>query len=333
MSLSGITNASLNIENDRQAILPGAPWLIAHKSMLGVDRPYKITLNGKDYVLWQNKQGEVFALDNVCPHMQAPLSDGWVCQQRNTIACPFHALEFDGKGRLYSEGNSEGKPIAQTVELIVKDDTIWTYGGYEPRLPVPDLIPRLTKEFEFMGVAGEKSISANFLSCLKINSDFNHPYGTHREPFKFRAIEVKNYKENGYKIELTQEITKEDNTLRDILKYPALLTTPKILINKFEYSYPAIVSILTKTVFGEIAQFFLLYPERENQTKTFVLLYAKPKNKLLLSLLKKSFLKAFDLVVQQDTNIVENLYPPTKPKIKLPNEEIMFYTEKLYSEW
>lgn len=31
-------------------ILPGAPWLIAHKSMLGVTRPNKITLNGQDYV-------------------------------------------------------------------------------------------------------------------------------------------------------------------------------------------------------------------------------------------------------------------------------------------
>ena len=38
-------------------ILPGAPWLIAHKSMLGSNQPQKITLNGKDYVIWQNKKG------------------------------------------------------------------------------------------------------------------------------------------------------------------------------------------------------------------------------------------------------------------------------------
>ena len=48
-------------------ILPGAPWLIAHRSMLGVNKPYKITLNNRDYVLWQNRKGEVFGLDNICP--------------------------------------------------------------------------------------------------------------------------------------------------------------------------------------------------------------------------------------------------------------------------
>ncbi len=68
------------------SILPGAPWLIAHRSMLGVNNPYNITLNSQDYVLWQNSQGDIFALENVCPHMQAPLSKGWICESRNSIA-------------------------------------------------------------------------------------------------------------------------------------------------------------------------------------------------------------------------------------------------------
>ena len=29
-----------------EPILPGAPWLIVHKSMLEVNKPNKITLNG-----------------------------------------------------------------------------------------------------------------------------------------------------------------------------------------------------------------------------------------------------------------------------------------------
>ncbi|MGL5875298.1 MAG: Rieske 2Fe-2S domain-containing protein [Xenococcaceae cyanobacterium] len=335
MSHSAIANTSLNINNCQQAILPGAPWLVVHKSMLGVNRPYPITLNNKDYVIWQNKRGEIFALDNVCPHMQAPLSNGWVCAQRNTITCPFHALEFDGKGRLYREGKFESKPIAQTLELIIRDDAIWTYGGYTPKLSIPELIPRITKGFEFIGIAGERSISANFLSCLKINYDFNHPYGTHRKPFKFKAIEVKNYRENGYEIKLTQEIARENNTFAEILRYPSALATPKILINEFEYSFPAISSLISvsNTLFGQLTQIFILYPEREKQTKIFVLLYAKPKHKLFLLPFKNSILKVFNLLVEQDSTIVENLYPSHKPKIRLANEEIMFYVEKLYREW
>jgi hypothetical protein len=67
-----------------------------------------------------------------------------------------------------------------------------------------------------------------------------------------------------------------------------------------------------------------------------ILLYAKPKNifdKFLLFLLKQHFLKAFDLVVQQDTDVLETLYPTQKPKIRLPREEIMFHAEKLYQQW
>jgi phenylpropionate dioxygenase-like ring-hydroxylating dioxygenase large terminal subunit len=105
-----------------KVILPGAPWLIAHRSMLGINQPYKVTLNGQDYVLWQSNRGEVFALDNVCPHMQAPLSNGWICQERNTITCPFHALEFDGEGRLHREGKRDSQPIAQPLDLTVIGD-------------------------------------------------------------------------------------------------------------------------------------------------------------------------------------------------------------------
>ncbi len=42
-------------------ILPGAPWLIAHRSMFEVNQPYKLTLNGQDYVRWQTGQGEIAA--------------------------------------------------------------------------------------------------------------------------------------------------------------------------------------------------------------------------------------------------------------------------------
>ncbi|KST65767.1 Rieske (2Fe-2S) protein [Mastigocoleus testarum] len=162
-------------------VLPGAPWLIAHKSMLGINKPNKITLNGKDYVIWQNAKGEVFALDNICPHMQAPLSNGWVCKERNTIACPFHALEFDTKGRLYQDEKFNIQSLAEPLEL-------------------------------------------------------------------------------------------------------------KMIGTQFQYPF-------------------------------------------LKSLLKKSLLKAIDTIVEQDTTAVENLYPRQNPKIKLPNEEIMFYAEQLYQQW
>ena len=327
---------NLTETSSSSAILPGAPWLIAHKSMLGVNKPYKFTFNQQDYVMWQNEEGEVFALNNICPHMQAPLSDGWICRERNTITCPFHALEFNGEGKLYREGKVEGLAITQSLELIVEGDLIWTYGNHPPKLPVPNLIPRVTEGYQFLGVAGEKSIQAEFLKCLKINYDFNHAIATHREPFKFDKIEISNYQENSFYTTLDQELLRSKNTWQEIIDNPALLTTPKTLYNHFEYTFPSTASIISQTYFGQLAQFFILYPESKQSTKTFILLYNKPKNifnQLLSSLLKRYFIKAFDLVIEQDSRAVESLYPEQKTKIRLPREEIMFHAEKLYREW
>ena len=316
-------------------ILQGAPWAIAHKSMLEVNKPYKVTLNGKDYVIWQNDKGEVFALDNICPHMQAPLSNGWICSKTNSIACPFHGLKFNCQGQI-SKPESSGKSLVNPLELTIKNNIIWTYGGLKPQLPIPDLITRLTREYQLLGVAGEKSIQAPFLNCLKINYDFNHAIATHREPFKFDGIVVKNYQENGYYTQLNQEVIRGENTWRELITNPALLTVPKILRNHFEYAFPSTTSVSSQTFLGELLQFFILYPETETTTKTFILVYLKPKSilaRLLSSLATSSFIKSFDLVIEQDSSILEALYPPQKPKISLSREEIMHYAEQLYHRW
>lgn len=314
-------------------VLPGAPWLVAHRSMLGVNKPYKITLNARDYVLWQNSKGEIFALNNVCIHMQAPLSDGWICPERETIACPFHALEFDGRGRLYREGKPDTQAIANPLELTVIEDFIWTYGGHAPKIPIPDLILKLTEGLKFMGVAGEKNIRGDFLSNLKINYDFNHQSGTHRELFKVKANRIPVFEANGYYAKVFQELDRDDNTLGEILSNPALLMAPKTYSGTLEYSFPSTTTFRVKFPTGSLLQVHLLYPETESTTKTFVLVYSKTNIPWLGSLLKNSFLKAVSTVVAQDTKAIESSYPRENPKIRLPNEEIMFYAQKLYRDW
>lgn len=313
-------------------ILPGAPWLIAHKSMLRVNRPNKITLNGRDYVLWKNSLGEVFALDNICPHMQAPLSEGWVCAERDTITCPFHALEFDGKGRLYRERKLSPEPLAHPLELTLVGDCVWTYGGCEAMLPIPDVIERRSQGFCFVGVTGHDSIRGDFLSNLLINYEYNHIQGTHRELFKIKANEISDYEANDYEIKLNQKIIRERNSYKELLINPIVGILPKIYLNRFEYSFPSLITLVGEFPVGKVLQVLVIYPETENQTKTFTLVYAQ-SNPVLLALLKKFLLRAVAEIVRQDIVAVENLYPRQPPKIKLPNEEMMFYAEKLYRNW
>ncbi|HAZ44551.1 MAG TPA: Rieske (2Fe-2S) protein [Cyanobacteria bacterium UBA11369] len=316
-----------------ETILPGAPWLIAHRSMLGINKPCKVSLNGQDYALWQNRQGEVFALNNVCPHMQAPLSEGWICQERNTIACPFHALEFDGQGRLYQSGKVGVQPLTIPLELIVKDDCIWTYGGMTAKIPVPDLIEKVSHGMSFLGVAGEKSIQGTFLDNLLINYDYNHQNGTHRELFGIKANRIPLFEQEGYWAKVVQELERDDATFEDIRRNPAVLLAPKTYTGTLEYAFPTLTTFKTRFPLGEILQVHVLYPETATRTKTFVLVYAKFNRPMFKPLLKRSLLNAVATVVEQDTRAIETSYPRQPAKIRLPNEEIMFHAEKLYREW
>lgn len=40
-----------------------------------------------------NVEGTLHALDNVCPHRQGPLGQGWI--EGRAVLCPWHAWAFD----------------------------------------------------------------------------------------------------------------------------------------------------------------------------------------------------------------------------------------------
>jgi nitrite reductase (NADH) small subunit len=42
-----------------------------------------------------NVNGEFSALDNVCPHRQGPLGQGWI--EGEAVVCPWHSWTFDAK--------------------------------------------------------------------------------------------------------------------------------------------------------------------------------------------------------------------------------------------
>ncbi len=52
-----------------------------------------------------NVNGELSALDNVCPHRQGPLGQGWI--EGNAIVCPWHSWAFDVKTGLAEYPASE----------------------------------------------------------------------------------------------------------------------------------------------------------------------------------------------------------------------------------
>jgi len=63
-------------------------------------------------ILLVNLEDQVFAVDNVCPHMHLPLDMGQV-SDNGTILCPFHDSEFclkTGEAKRWAETMPEGVP-------------------------------------------------------------------------------------------------------------------------------------------------------------------------------------------------------------------------------
>ena len=66
-----------------------------------------------------NVSGELSALDNICPHRQGPLGQGWV--EGDCVVCPWHSWMFHAKtgAAEYPEGERVG-----TFALRIEDDDI-----------------------------------------------------------------------------------------------------------------------------------------------------------------------------------------------------------------
>ncbi|GFG76282.1 Rieske 2Fe-2S domain-containing protein [Mycobacterium botniense] len=59
---------------------------------LAEGRPQRVQLNGAGLVLYRSGQ-QVTAVGEYCPHLAAPMADGWI--DRGRIVCPWHGSRFD----------------------------------------------------------------------------------------------------------------------------------------------------------------------------------------------------------------------------------------------
>jgi hypothetical protein len=200
-------------------------------------------------------------------------------------------------------------------------------------LPIPELHQQIATEYEFIGITAQKSIQSDFLSSLLINYDHNHQNGTHREMFKCKSCRAEFIEQDGIYTKVAQTVEVADYTPEEIAANPALGSFPRVMNNFLEYVFPSSQFFCLNTPDVQTYQGHILYPEAEDCTRTFIVLYAKFRTPELKAMLQEALLQTAAVVVEQDTRCLESLYPREKSKIRLPNEEIMFYAEKLYQEW
>jgi phenylpropionate dioxygenase-like ring-hydroxylating dioxygenase large terminal subunit len=316
--------------------LQGSPWLLAHRSMLRSNQPRQFSLLGQDYVLWQDQQGQVQALPNACPHMGAMLSAGWCVPQADgssRLVCPFHALEFDGAGCTVLPGSGkQTQALLQPLDLIIQGDLIWSYGGYEPKIPIPEIINEIAAEYEFIGVTGERSIATDILTLLLNMHDYNHQNGTHRELFEIESVDMEKFIDDGLHSHAYLSQPRKPPNWQAILKNPAQLALPKILKAHLENFFPFMGLLHGEDKLLSLKECHFYVPEAEHRSRIFILMYMKAHSPLA-HLLKGNLLKLIDLVVEQDAQILTKIYPHTPQRIKLNNEIGMDWVRRNYEHF
>ena len=65
---------------------------VAKVSDVGEDEGHCVEVDGVAIALFR-KGDDIFAINNICPHQGAPLSEG--CYDDGIVTCPLHAWEFD----------------------------------------------------------------------------------------------------------------------------------------------------------------------------------------------------------------------------------------------
>ncbi len=318
------------------SMLEGAPWLLAHKSMLKVNEPLKVSLYGQDYVLWKDSRDEVTALPNACPHMGAMLSEGW-CEAgadgRSRIVCPFHALEFDQAGCTVLPGSGkQTQSLLEPLELVIQGDFIWSYGGHEPQRPIPGLLNQIAAEYAWIGATSDFSVTTPLLSMLLNMHDYNHQNGTHRDLFRIEEVRFQRFVDQGHHSEAFFDAPTAAPRWAEIRRNPAVLTMPSVIEAHLENHFPNFVIFHGKTGFGFIKQCHIFVPEAEGQTRTYALVFGRWKTPLLRPL-SNAILGLVNTVVKQDAEILNHLYADQPQRLKLNNEVGLDWVRRNYDSW
>ncbi|MDY7024659.1 MAG: (2Fe-2S)-binding protein, partial [Cyanobacteriota bacterium] len=263
------------------------------------------------------------------------LSEGWceVHGDSSHIVCPFHALEFDSEGCTVLPGSTrKTQSQLQPLELIIEGDFIWSYGGYEPQIPIPSILNEIASTYQFIGFTADTSVKTDLLTMLLNMHDYNHQNGTHRELFKITEVKFEQFIDSGHQSHAFFENVTAPYNLLEKLKKPSLLLLPNTLKAHLENHFPSLVIFHGESGFGKVAQCHLFIPESETQTRTYILMYGLPNNPVF-GLFEKQFLEIAKVVVEQDTDILHKLYANTPQKIKLNNEVGMDWVRRNFKSF
>ncbi len=337
----------MKVETKRQ-MYEGSPWCLGRVDSFEINKPRLITLLDHDYVIWKDQEGNLNALDNICPHAGGNLAKGGYVvdfKGKNCLACPYHGnkVQFLGDGKVIIEGNISSQNIQQVLPLQVIDGLVWTYGVHwqeqngelvsepiEAKLPIPDyskisFLPEYHSHLHLKEInhiySFSESVNANILQVTWNTHDGEHFAGTHYDSMLTKDLKIDNLTQDENKLSWKLFLYKRKDKAAKRNKMSPFVND--VMIQCFNTFLPSLFILTNEIAKGKLfVAVGYVYPESPTKTKFCLDGYFNFEytwwHKLLKFPQKGNNFR--DHLLFEDMSILNNLYPTFNQKIKLKND-------------
>jgi renierapurpurin 18,18'-hydroxylase len=258
----------------REVGINGNHWYaVAWSKDLKPKKFLSVTIWQHEIALYRDRQNQVHAVENVCPHKGVAIDKGQV--KGDTIVCGYHGWEFNSKGECIGipYWNSGQKlPCAQLRSFPVQEKygLIWLFPG-DPALAVTKPLPTMPEydDPDWLLIPVGAHFKAHFSICNENTMDVFHGY-LHKnlqgwfDPVLLKLRETEDSVTADYQVSYQGPITK----FLGLSEIGDRVTTQTISV---DYRYPNYVNNLQ----GISSLYLMRLPIAPHASRSFTFMFLK----------------------------------------------------------
>jgi len=152
-------------------------------------KPLYWNMLGDDLVFFRDRQGEVAALSDVCPHRGASMNEG-ACYYRGFLSCPYHGATFDGQGECVAfipegpDSKMVGNLKIRSYPTRTLKGWVFIWMGEGAPAPTEEDVPPEFFEEQSVVISSTTYWMINWLIGIENHSDSHNASYLHRNSIK-----------------------------------------------------------------------------------------------------------------------------------------------------
>ncbi len=260
-------------------------------------KPLGIKLCGREIALFRTKNGEIGAIEDICPHRKMRLSKGWI--EGEKLVCPYHGWNYQPDGTGYSPSNPNLNPCAKSFDVKEKYGLIWVKAAGSLAI-----FPNIDFPSYHLVCALEHKVNAPLELLVDINGEIEHAGHGHtffgHTPSQVSEVEVK-FDFSNPEVTRIKEIMPQ-KPLPGVLEKLFTVSSSDKFVDEIEINFSPVYK--TSQLYWEnqetgqrrkerLRSVYFFTPISENETKWISLYYiTSPRwGMLIFNLLQKQVLK------------------------------------------